>query len=261
MEFSYTKSTDTGTNMVTKDYSKSRMRENRTYGSVRGGQSNLIPSTRLTRLRREGCGRRPSKRRGASLDKTFTTGLADDRKAAPFGGWRHHLSPASGGTTTRDLLCATYEIIASRSFIVPPLQRGEGGAVGTKGGKPPEVANHRKAVLDDESKSISRNAAFPSTCIYHRLSQMQRVPRFFASLRMTMRAGRKSRNAGSFLRWQSCIGLPSRAKLALRRAAMEQHYHSYPSTPFASSRRSPQGETRNLEALSFCLPDRNGAAR
>ena len=56
MEFSYTKSTDTSTNMVTKDYSKSRMRENRTYGSVRGGQSNLIPSTRLTALRAEGCG-------------------------------------------------------------------------------------------------------------------------------------------------------------------------------------------------------------
>ena len=55
MEFSYTESTDTGTNMVTKDYSKSRMRENRTYGSVRGGQSNLIPSTRLTALRAEGC--------------------------------------------------------------------------------------------------------------------------------------------------------------------------------------------------------------
>ena len=36
--------------MVTKDYSKSRMRENRTYGSVRGGQSNLILSTRLTGL-------------------------------------------------------------------------------------------------------------------------------------------------------------------------------------------------------------------
>ena len=47
MEFSYTESTDTGTNMVTKDYSKSRMRENCKYGSVRGGQSNLIPSTRL----------------------------------------------------------------------------------------------------------------------------------------------------------------------------------------------------------------------
>ena len=48
MEFSYTESTDTDTNMVTKDYSKSRMRENCTYGSARGGQSNLIPSTRLT---------------------------------------------------------------------------------------------------------------------------------------------------------------------------------------------------------------------
>lgn len=41
--------------MVTKDYSKSRMRENRTYGSVRGGQSNLIPSTRLTAFQAEGC--------------------------------------------------------------------------------------------------------------------------------------------------------------------------------------------------------------
>ena len=50
MEFSYTESTDTGTNMVTKDYSKSRMRENCKYGSVRGGQSNLIPSTRLLGL-------------------------------------------------------------------------------------------------------------------------------------------------------------------------------------------------------------------
>ena len=42
--------------MVTKDYSKSRMRENRTYGSVRGGQSNLIPSTRLIAFQAEGCG-------------------------------------------------------------------------------------------------------------------------------------------------------------------------------------------------------------
>ena len=56
MEFSYTKSTDTSTNMVTKNYSKSRMRENRTYGSVRGGQSNLIPSTRLTAFQAEGGG-------------------------------------------------------------------------------------------------------------------------------------------------------------------------------------------------------------
>ena len=54
MEFSYTESTDTSTNMVTKDYSKSRMRENCKCGSVRGGQSNLIPSTRLKRFRGEG---------------------------------------------------------------------------------------------------------------------------------------------------------------------------------------------------------------
>ena len=33
-------------------------------------------------------------------------------------------------------------------------------------------------------------------------------------------------SSGSFRRWQFCIGLPSRAKLALRRAAMEQHCHS-----------------------------------
>ena len=56
MEFSYTESMDTSADMVTKDYSKSRMRENRTYGSVRGGQSNLIPSTRLTApVGAEGC--------------------------------------------------------------------------------------------------------------------------------------------------------------------------------------------------------------
>jgi len=49
--------------------------------------------------------------------------------------------------------------------------------------------------------------------------------------------------------------------LALCRAAMEQHCHSYPRTPFAASRRSPQGETRNLEGPSFYLPGRNGAGR
>ena len=52
--------------------------------------------------------------------------------------------------------------------------------------------------------------------------------------RMTRRAGRQARNVGSFLRWQSCIGLPSQAKLAL-------------SLP--------------IKGPSFCLPDRNGAGR
>ena len=74
--------------MVTKDYSKSRMRENRTYGSVRGGQSNLIPSTRLTGLWPRGflslTAAMPLRVvegafkfiEGASLYKTFTTGLS-----------------------------------------------------------------------------------------------------------------------------------------------------------------------------------------
>ena len=39
---------------------------------------------------------------------------------SPFGGWCHHLPPASGGTTTRAYFRATYEWNAIRSFIVPP---------------------------------------------------------------------------------------------------------------------------------------------
>ena len=38
-------------------------------------------------------------------------------------------SPASGGRITRAYCSATYERIALRSFIVPPLRGGEGGAV------------------------------------------------------------------------------------------------------------------------------------
>ena len=80
--------------MVTKDYSKSRMRENRTYGSVRGGQSNLIPSTRLTGLWPRGflslTAAMPLRVvegayeliEGASLYKTFTTALRA-RKCIP----------------------------------------------------------------------------------------------------------------------------------------------------------------------------------
>ena len=70
-----------------------------------------------------------------------------------------------------------------------------------------------------------------------------------------------AKRQGSFLRWQSCIGLPSRAKLARRRESKEHHYHSSPRTPFAASRRFPQGKTRNSKSHSFCLPDRDGAGR
>ena len=51
---------------------------------------------------------------------------------APLWWLRHHLSPASGGTTTRAKLRVTYEKIASRSFVLPPLagevpRSGQGG--------------------------------------------------------------------------------------------------------------------------------------
>ena len=70
--------------MVTKDYSKSRMRENRTYGSVRGGQSNLIPSTRLTAALPLRVVEGASKFiEGASLYKTFTTALTGEEMHSP----------------------------------------------------------------------------------------------------------------------------------------------------------------------------------
>ena len=59
------------------------MRENRTYGSVRGGQSNLIPSTRLTAAMPLRLVEGASKFiEGASLYKTFTTALRA-RKCIP----------------------------------------------------------------------------------------------------------------------------------------------------------------------------------
>ena len=39
---------------------------------------------------------------------------------SPFGGWRHHLSPASGGTITRAYCRAIYEENVSRCFILSP---------------------------------------------------------------------------------------------------------------------------------------------
>ena len=42
------------------------------------------------------------------------------KEIPPFGGWRHHLSPASGGTITRAYCRAIYEENVSRCFILPP---------------------------------------------------------------------------------------------------------------------------------------------
>ncbi len=53
---------------------------------------------------------------------------------SPFGAYGTTFPPLCGGTTTRALLCATYEIVVSRSFVLPPLagkvpRSGQGGAL------------------------------------------------------------------------------------------------------------------------------------
>ena len=58
--------------------------------------------------------------------------LTGSLRSPPLWWLRHHLSPASGGTTTRAKLRVTYEKIASRSFVLPPLagevpRSGQGG--------------------------------------------------------------------------------------------------------------------------------------
>ena len=53
--------------------------------------------------------------------KTLTTALRASEMQSPFGGWRHHLAPASGGTITRAYCRAIYEESVSRCFILPPL--------------------------------------------------------------------------------------------------------------------------------------------
>ena len=45
---------------------------------------------------------------------------------SPFGGWRHHLSPASGGTITRAYCRDAYEESVSRCFILSPGWGGKG---------------------------------------------------------------------------------------------------------------------------------------
>ena len=101
MEFSYTESTDTSTNMVTKNYSKSRMRENCKYGSVRGGQSNLIPSTRLKGFRGLWWPLRGSYKRGAPDGAGCVEGLC---------------SLSSGGDSG---FAAEGKVAASPQYIAP----------------------------------------------------------------------------------------------------------------------------------------------
>ena len=79
---------------------------------------------------------------GTSINAAFggenrTTALAGEEMQSPFGGWRHHLSPASGGTITRAYCRASYEESVSRCFILPPEQGWQGNTI-RKGAKRPE---------------------------------------------------------------------------------------------------------------------------
>ena len=73
---------------------------------------------------------RPTERAGSEgsficclrRQENHTTALTGEEMQSPFGGWRHHLSTASGGTITRAYCRAIYEESVSRCFILPPEQ-------------------------------------------------------------------------------------------------------------------------------------------
>ena len=77
---------------------------------------------------------------------------------SPFGGWRHHLSPASGGTTTRAYCRDAYEENVSRCFILPPEQ----GEVrrSRKGGGERSEPTCRMLIMPYDTARSSRNADF-----------------------------------------------------------------------------------------------------
>ena len=102
--------------------------------------------------------------------------------SAPFGGWRHHLSPVGSMSLNFRVAMLPYK---SSSFATPQAgaqqpaldierflwllfseallsHRSAGGRwcrKAPKGGEPPEAAKHRDAYLADESKSIKPESA------------------------------------------------------------------------------------------------------
>ena len=90
--------------------------------------------------------------------KTLTTALRASEMQSPFGGWRHHLSPASGGTITRAYCRAAYEE-RPRGILFCPLHRGQSGAARIGGGERSEPIS-RMVILPYDTESKSRNADF-----------------------------------------------------------------------------------------------------
>ena len=92
--------------------------------------------------------------------KTLTTALRALEMHSPFGGWRHHLSPASGGTITRAYCRDIYEESDSRCFILSP-EWGKVRRSRIGGGERSEpICRMRIKPYDTESQS--RNADFIS---------------------------------------------------------------------------------------------------
>ena len=73
----------------------------------------------------------------------------------PFGGWRHHLSPASGGTITR-AYCRAADEARLRGVLFCPLHRGKSGAARIGGGERSEPVS-RMVILPYDTESKSRN--------------------------------------------------------------------------------------------------------
>ena len=77
---------------------------------------------------------------------------------SPFGGWRHHLSPASGGTTTR-AYCRAADEARPRGVLFFPLNRGKSGEARIGGGERSEPIS-RMPIMSYDAESKSRNADF-----------------------------------------------------------------------------------------------------
>ena len=120
--------------MVTKDYSKSRMRENRTYGSARGGQSNLIPSTRLTGLWPEGFGiallTAPLALRVLKIDGALAPKVLRFDGPSARGLWYRRFAAMSMKSALRDCLLCQHCCI-TECYSLPPQEGGV--AVGNRG--------------------------------------------------------------------------------------------------------------------------------
>ena len=78
---------------------------------------------------------------------------------SPFGGWRHHLSPASGGTIKLRKAIFFIKWLYAKHGLFCSRLRGKSRAAGKGGGERSEPFTRMLIMLYD-AKSQSRNADF-----------------------------------------------------------------------------------------------------